>query len=309
VAGCVVTLQVVGMIVGGIAVAMDPEVRRVIAEGTANGSLTDLMNSPEYLDAIAAANAAVAGPATLIGLFLGALWLFTIRGQRLVTSDITTAGSPARLTAIGRLFVILLGIQFVVTLATAALTPLLDGLGLSLTDFYETSMTATMASPVGLLYIALIGPILEEIVFRAGVMRQLEPYGKNFAIVMSAILFGLYHLILWQAVFAVLSGLVLGYAAMRYSLKWSIVLHIANNTMAIAMTLAGAPDWATLALFALGAIGSVILLVKGRPELRAIPATGGPALPHAYAIAWTSPALLAVAALLLGFGFLSLWLI
>jgi membrane protease YdiL (CAAX protease family) len=307
VAGCAATVQLVGGIVAGIAIGFNPEIQRLTAEATVNGTLTDLLSSREYVDSVADATAAVAGPATLIGLLLGTLWLLTVRGQRLVTTDVTAKGSPARPLAIGRLFVLLLGVQFVVSIGTAALMPLLELFGLSLTDLYSSNMEATMASPIGLAYIVLIGPVLEEIIFRAGVMRHLEPYGKNFAIIMSAVLFGLYHLILWQAAFAILSGLVLGYAAMRYSLKWSIVLHIANNAMAVALSLFGLSGWVTLVVFTLGAIGSVILLIRGRPELRAIPATGGPVLAHTYRIAWSSPILLTVAIVLLGFGALSLW--
>jgi hypothetical protein len=60
-------------------------------------------------------------------------------------------------------------------------------------------------------------------------MRGLEKYGKHFAIIVSAILFGAFHGNLIQGVFATVVGIVLAYVAMNYSIKWSILLHIINN--------------------------------------------------------------------------------
>ena len=74
-----------------------------------------------------------------------------------------------------------------------------------------------------------IGPIAEEIVYRGFVMNILKPYGKHFAIVCSAIIFGIMHANIHQIFFAILVGLVLGYVAMEYSLKWAVALHIFNN--------------------------------------------------------------------------------
>lgn len=78
-------------------------------------------------------------------------------------------------------------------------------------------------------YAALVGPLAEEIVFRGAVLRYLEKYGKVYAIVISALLFGVFHSNLTQGVFAFLVGLVLGYVALQYSFKWAVVLHVMNN--------------------------------------------------------------------------------
>lgn len=80
-----------------------------------------------------------------------------------------------------------------------------------------------------LLYASFIGPITEEIVFRGYIMRGFQRYGSYYAIIMSAVVFGAFHGNLIQSIFAVLVGLVLGYVAMKYSIKWSFLLHIINN--------------------------------------------------------------------------------
>lgn len=60
-------------------------------------------------------------------------------------------------------------------------------------------------------------------------MDRLLPYGKGFAIVLSAVLFGVMHGNFLQGLFAFGAGLVFGYVAVEYSLKWSVVIHVINN--------------------------------------------------------------------------------
>lgn len=79
------------------------------------------------------------------------------------------------------------------------------------------------------LYMGLGAPIVEELVFRGVILRGLEPYGKRFAIMASAVLFGLFHGNLVQSPYAFVVGLVLGYTAMEYSIVWAMVLHMLNN--------------------------------------------------------------------------------
>lgn len=79
------------------------------------------------------------------------------------------------------------------------------------------------------LYTGLAAPVVEEIIFRGLVMRGLEKYGKRFAVLISAILFGLFHGNIVQSPYAFAVGLVLGYTAMEYNILWAMVLHMANN--------------------------------------------------------------------------------
>ena len=79
------------------------------------------------------------------------------------------------------------------------------------------------------LYVCLAAPIVEEILFRGLVLRSLLPYGKRFAIVSSAVLFGMFHASPVQTPYAFLVGLVLGYVAVEHHVLWAIVLHMMNN--------------------------------------------------------------------------------
>lgn len=109
--------------------------------------------------------------------------------------------------------------------------------GLNLIGFTAESsmeMASSGSQTVSMfLYAGIIGPIVEELVYRGFVMRQLEKHGKMLAVVVSSILFGAMHANLPQSIFAFFVGLVLGYVAIEYSLIWSIVLHILNNLVLV----------------------------------------------------------------------------
>ncbi len=82
-----------------------------------------------------------------------------------------------------------------------------------------------------LLYVCLFGPVAEELLFRGIVLRTLAPYGKKLAILVSALLFGLFHGNLLQTPYAFVLGLVLGYCGLEYRLVWSMALHVGNNLL------------------------------------------------------------------------------
>lgn len=79
------------------------------------------------------------------------------------------------------------------------------------------------------LYASLLAPVAEELLFRGLILRTLQPYGRKFAILGSAVLFGLFHGNLLQTPYAFLMGLLLGYVTVEYSVVWSIWLHVFNN--------------------------------------------------------------------------------
>ncbi len=117
------------------------------------------------------------------------------------------------------------------------------------------------------LYAGFLAPVVEEILFRGGVLRALRPAGKGFAIVFSALLFGVFHGNLVQIPFAFLVGLVLGYVAAEYSLGWCILLHWINNCV-LGMLLERWPLAQGVIVLA-AAVGSVLILVVQRKRIGA----------------------------------------
>ncbi len=88
---------------------------------------------------------------------------------------------------------------------------------------------------VSLLCTAVFAPFFEEWLFRGIVLRGLLGKIKPFwAILISSLVFGLFHLNLWQAIPATLMGLLLGYVYWRTgSLKLTMLMHCANNTLSV----------------------------------------------------------------------------
>ena len=90
-------------------------------------------------------------------------------------------------------------------------------------------------NPFGVLSIALMGPILEELLFRGVIQRRIQAMTHKawVAIIASALIFGVVHGNQAQIIFASLMGLMFGWLYYRTgSLLPSIVGHVVNNSVA-----------------------------------------------------------------------------
>lgn len=84
--------------------------------------------------------------------------------------------------------------------------------------------------------VAVIPPLVEELLFRGVALQSLRRFGDGFAVVVSAILFGVYHGNFIQMAFAFLCGLAMGYAVVRTnSLLPSILIHLINNALSVVL--------------------------------------------------------------------------
>ena len=162
--------------------------------------------------------------------------------------------------------------QGLVMIYMPALEWLLNQLGLSATAALELIDISTDSLSM-FLYASVLGPISEELLFRGVLLRLLRPYGKQAAILISAVLFGLFHGNLIQIPFAFLVGLVLGYVTVEYSIVWAMVLHIFNNFVLsdligrlaeVQPELAGILNFAVVGLFS---IAAVILLIVEKTDV------------------------------------------
>ncbi|NSB42676.1 hypothetical protein B0P06_002447 [Clostridium saccharoperbutylacetonicum] len=83
-----------------------------------------------------------------------------------------------------------------------------------------------------LLYVCLVGPILEEIIFRGFILKSMRKYGNLTAIILSSILFSMFHLNLVQFINPILVGILLAFIAIESdSIFPSIIAHMFNNTI------------------------------------------------------------------------------
>lgn len=86
--------------------------------------------------------------------------------------------------------------------------------------------------PIWLMLIitVVIGPVVEEFIFRKLILNRLSVYGNVFAIILSAALFGLFHGNLYQMFYAFFIGLILGYVTVKGgSWLWGVALHVFMN--------------------------------------------------------------------------------
>ena len=78
--------------------------------------------------------------------------------------------------------------------------------------------------------VVVIGPIVEELIFRKFLMDKLGAYGDRIAIVVSAVAFGLFHGNFYQIFYATFIGLILAYLYAKTSNIWyPIALHMIMN--------------------------------------------------------------------------------
>ncbi len=85
-----------------------------------------------------------------------------------------------------------------------------------------------------LLSISIVGPVVEEILFRLLVFNSLERVTKNpwFAIIVSGVAFGVWHMIFVQSVYTAIMGCMMGliYYKTR-NIFVTMFIHIFNNTI------------------------------------------------------------------------------
>ncbi|MCF0188729.1 MAG: CPBP family intramembrane metalloprotease [Bacteroidaceae bacterium] len=134
-------------------------------------------------------------------------------------------------------------------------------------DVLANIMSQAMRTPWGAVSIAVVGPIAEEVCFRTGIMgvfikaakqtgnQQLIPLG----LMTQAVLFAGLHVNPAQVVFAVLLGWLFGWVYYISGSIWPcIVMHVANNSIAVIMNNC-CPDLnSTVSLFG-GTAGAVIV--------------------------------------------------
>lgn len=100
-----------------------------------------------------------------------------------------------------------------------------------------SAIISTSGNPLWLqiliyLYICLLGPILEELIFRGVLLEGLRKYGNAFGIIMSSVLFGLMHQNFMQCIPAAVMGIVWAAMAVKSgSLIPSMIAHIINNSL------------------------------------------------------------------------------
>lgn len=96
-----------------------------------------------------------------------------------------------------------------------------------------------------LLSSGLLIPLIEEVIFRGGIFHLLrKKLSFVWAMLLSAVQFGLYHGNLVQFIYATLMGMLLAYVYERYaSLKAPIMAHVVANVVVCILTEVNGFSW------------------------------------------------------------------
>lgn len=223
------------------------------------------------MEAVTDSTMAAMGWGYLLAVLTGWLILRLWKKNTFFKQEIYKPGKPMGVGSFIGLVCLTFGCQLPAQLLTLGLEWFTNLFGGSIVEVLEEN-AVDMDNLSMWLYVCLAAPITEELLFRGLVLRSLEPYGKKFAIIVSAVLFGLYHGNPIQTPYAILVGLILGYVAMEYNVVWAMVLHMMNNLLLsdtmtrllelLPYNVAETVSWMVLIVFFLAAL--LVLLIKWR---------------------------------------------
>lgn len=115
-------------------------------------------------------------------------------------------------------------------------------------------------TPGMVIYVCILGPFMEEVMFRGMLLRRARRFGDRTAVVYCAVLFGLMHGNLTQFLYAAFVGLVLGYVAVKTGkIRYNALLHIAFNSYSTLITV-GLDLWDQVGLYFVSGLYSLAIL-------------------------------------------------
>lgn len=86
--------------------------------------------------------------------------------------------------------------------------------------------------------LVMVAPIMEELLFRKVILDRIRVYGDKFAIITTAVLFGLFHMNMAQFLYATALGLVLAYVTCYTNrIRYAILIHMLVNFFGGALSL------------------------------------------------------------------------
>lgn len=126
--------------------------------------------------------------------------------------------------------IICMGLAYAANLIGTAMTVVIGLLKGSLVENEIASVIETLSPGMVFFYTVLCAPIVEEFIFRKLIVDRTVRYGQSVAVVVSGIMFGLFHGNLNQFVYAATIGMFLAYLyAKTGNLKITISLHMLFN--------------------------------------------------------------------------------
>ena len=137
---------------------------------------------------------------------------------------------------IAKIFLMMYFVTSVINQIGAAITKTAPAGGSTQLDILAKMQTTKL--PVGIMIPVIIGPVLEELIFRKLMLDRTRGYGEKTAVIFSAICFGLFHGNLTQFLYASCAGLFLGYVYCKTGkVLYTILMHMLLNATSSAILL------------------------------------------------------------------------
>lgn len=171
-------------------------------------------------------------------------------------------------------FVIFCGVQWISALFTLPLVFCFEKLGLDLSYSEMAAKGGALDDVPMLVYTILIAPIVEEVVFRGIFYKRFKVFGSFFTAFACSLFFALIHSNFLQFIPAFMMGFVLFAIRDKYGLRYSVLLHLTNNALAILVNNLSitVPLVSYIYGFLLlgGGIYTLVSLVKNREKLASL---------------------------------------
>ena len=139
-------------------------------------------------------------------------------------------------STVAKLIVLCFSLQFAAGILATVIQTILQAAGLR-SALPNISATNSFGANIILsFYVCLLGPVLEELLYRGVLLQSMRKYNERFAIFLSALIFGLMHQNYQQFILGFLLGIPLAIVTIKYnSIIPSIFTHIFVNTSQMLM--------------------------------------------------------------------------
>lgn len=127
---------------------------------------------------------------------------------------------------------VLIGIGFCAfaNMATGIASSIFESFGINYDVDFGENPQGIFGITLSILATAVVPALVEEFACRGIIMGALRKYGDGFAVLVSAIMFGLIHGNFQQIPFAFMVGLILGYVTVKCNSIWpAVLIHFYNN--------------------------------------------------------------------------------
>lgn len=139
------------------------------------------------------------------------------------------------------------------------------GLDYSSTDMFDINCDSSLFSKIILVLALAVTPaIFEELFFRKAIIDFSSKFSKKFALIFSALLFGIIHMNLSQGLFAFIIGIIFGIIYLYTNdVKLTMIIHFINNGFAaLEMILPENGAIAIAGILLICLIAGLVLLIK-----------------------------------------------